>query len=107
MRIKTKPAVTRIDGTVTAHTVSVVGILPREIFYVEEDVAVVEHPSAAPLAVGAFLRRRAERMNQPVPEIPGVTAPGEWVNPRFGDPEAWRAKHSLEARDRAKKKVTA
>ena len=122
MRIKTRPATTSFEtGLATAHMVSVVGRIPGNTIYVEQDIAVVPTVAEAPGAVGAHLTGLATKrayddvaeakghnhaqalfeagqLPVNVPAIPGVTVPGEWVNPKFGDKEAWRAKHSLAAR---------
>lgn len=98
MRIHTRPYITAISGEVTRHVVSLVGHTGNRTFYIETDVGYVSDPKDAPALVGAFLAKDAEGLGIALPSIPGVTAPGEWVNPSFGDKEGHRARYSLKTR---------
>ncbi|GAA5503133.1 hypothetical protein Dxin01_02882 [Deinococcus xinjiangensis] len=115
----------QIDGTPvhTAHAVSVVGLIPGlPAIYIEREVGLVDDPAHAPALTGQYLTHYAaepmacsamqrypdltrneatELLKQgelkfSVPSIPGVTAEGVWENKKFGDREAWRAKHSIQ-----------
>ena len=121
MRIHTRPAHINFQtGEVIAHSVTLVGQAPHKTFFVEKPMGLVDDVRKAPGLVGRFLKDDAMQTTvdemiaqgadpqqlqklhaqgkivaRPLPEIPGVTAPGEWVNPRFGDPERHRLLHSI------------
>lgn len=115
MRIHARPYLIDFQtGEPKEFAVSVVGIAPHKTFFIEEHVALVTDKSQAPIAVGQMIAHAAKEqalkdavdehgpqkaqalymkgsIKVDVPVIPGVTAEGEWVNPKFGKPERLEA----------------
>lgn len=131
MRIHARPILISFEsGQPTQYGVSVVGIAPHKTYFIEQDIGTVPDPALAPSLVGQFIHHemmqkaiqdtvekfgpeRAQMLYQmgqievALPEIPGVTGPGTWENPRFGNPERHRQLHSLKARDERAGRVSA
>lgn len=121
MRIHIRPAVINFEsGLPVSYATSIVGQAPHKTFYIEEHVGLVTDRPDGPRLVGMHIKQdaiqshvnhliqeghdpqqvqldfQAGKLEFPeLPVIPGVTTPGEWKNPRFGNPDGHRRAHSL------------
>lgn len=122
MRIHARPAITRFDtGEVSAYAASVVGIAPHKTWYTEQHLGLVPTREAAcekvaekitddlteaaiQHAVDQYGPAQAQQMMMAgkisikMPDIPGVTTPGTWENPRFGNRDKHHKLYSLKTR---------
>lgn len=122
MRIHARP--TLIDfttGEAKQFVVSVVGIAPHKTYYIEQQIGYVPDKQLAPSMAGKFICTEIQqkamqefvakhgmealqnmvKQDKPlpvqIPQIPGVTVPGEWKNPRYGDREKHRLLYSMKS----------